>query len=1154
MATVDRRTCGKGKWLGVLGTALISYTGTVTAQVSYTVPQDYPITRPSNQAVPTQGALQQLSQNTSKRVTLSVRDSSVGAVIRAIGKEVDRPVVFNGTDPRFQQRVTVRLVKATIEEAFTTVLKGTGLVATVASDGTTIVIQGEMPRNSAAQSATGVVTGRVIDSATQKGVAGVTVTVVGSNLSVATREDGGFKFDKVPTGEQSINARILGYQSKVVKVTVDSARPSKITIVLQQTVTTLSGVVTTAAGVQRRVEVGNDIIVLKADSIMRTASISTVTELLATRVPGLVVMPSSGQPGAPSRLRLRGTSSITRSNDPIVIIDGVRIFTDQFNNSSKIGNLQTSPINVSRVPDYAAPSPLDQIDPNSIETIEVFKGPSASALYGADAANGVIVITTKRRPTGSRTRWTVAVNNGWSSFPGRWPNNIFNFGHRPALGQPEICPITVTGCLTDSLVVFQALNDPRLTIIDRGSSQEGSLTVDGGLGTMGYSLTGSMSDEVGILRLSSFERDRFELLHGFEAPGWMRRPDRYRTWRGSGRFDMPIGEQGGTVSFTTRVTHSRQQQSSLQSALNDLQGRYIDTTSVGTIVLGINSYERVRLNATNFSNTISLNYPLRSWLPLNATAGVDFQQSDNTGVLPRGFVLNSDDSVGRYQTARGTAFGQMLNLGSVVQLPSKGVIPGVSTAMGLNFHRQTQTSLFGRADQLPLGVMEPTQMDCNKAAGGGDCQRQSRVSQTTYGWYLTPRFKINDRFFISPGIRLDGGTASGSNAGMTPFPKMDFSWVAVNQPEAPLFGFLSLLRPRIAFGIAGVQPQPGDQLRLYSLISENIPGSSTIEQLARLQSLGNTKLRPERSREFEGGFDADLWNQRLTFTVSGYHKIRYDAIARMQVAPSANPGINGGGPVDIKRNIGTIRNRGFDATVGARVIDRPLFSWAVNTNIYKNYNRVISVDSAVNEGGAHGVVAGYPLFGVWARPILGYVDANRNGRIDDISEVRIGDSAVFLGAQEPNFDLSVNTSMSFWNGRFSVYTTVNYQNGLTQVNEGGYTSGLYASWLNDPNIPLMRQAVLRSIRVTDYGITETVNTLRWTSLSLNAQVPPAVLRFLHVSSLEVALQGTNLALKTNYRGKDPNVNAISAGGNGVRDTGQLPQPRKWRLQFRIRNY
>ena len=318
---------------------------------------------------------------------------------------------------------------------------------------------------------------------------------------------------------------------------VDSQRTT-VRIVMTPVPTVLSGVVTTATGLQRKVEVGNDITSLNVDSIMQVAPVSSVTDLLETRVPGLTVLHSSGDPGNPSRLRLRGIGSISGNNDPIVIVDGVRVYSSQ--SDSRNNNLAPSKASTEQICDggneaelqgitaFAAPSPIDQIDPNSIETIEVFKGPSASALYGSDAANGVIVITTKHGRAGP-THWSLTLGQGVNWIPGSWPTNYFRFGANVS-GAGPLCNWYDPTCAgIDSVRTYQALNDPENTVLSHGSNQTASLTISGGVPALQYSVSGSGTTDMGNLKLPLSTQRLYESVYG-PIPGWMVRPDNYTTW------------------------------------------------------------------------------------------------------------------------------------------------------------------------------------------------------------------------------------------------------------------------------------------------------------------------------------------------------------------------------------------------------------------------------------------------------------------------------------------------------------------------------------------------------------------------------------------------------------------------------------------------
>ena len=291
--------------------------------------------------------------------------------------------------------------------------------------------------------------------------------------------------------------------------------------------TILSGVVTTATGVQRKMEVGSDITTLNVDSVRQVAPISSVTDLLATRVPGLTIVHSSGTPGDPARLRLRGAGSVQLNNDPIVIVDGIRVYASQ--SDQRNANLAPSKAGggVLNSGQYNAPSPLDQIDPSSIETIEVLKGPSASAIYGSDAASGVIVITTKKGQAGP-ARWSLDVADGVTWLPGQWPTNYYRFGYDD-YGTGPLCPWYDFRCKVDSLVPFQALNDSRYTVFSHGNEQQATLTVSGGVPTLTYNVTGSTQATLGNLKLPASEVQRYDSLYGL-IPHALVRPDRYTTW------------------------------------------------------------------------------------------------------------------------------------------------------------------------------------------------------------------------------------------------------------------------------------------------------------------------------------------------------------------------------------------------------------------------------------------------------------------------------------------------------------------------------------------------------------------------------------------------------------------------------------------------
>jgi hypothetical protein len=259
--------------------------------------------------------------------------------------------------------------------------------------------------------------------------------------------------------------------------------------------------------------------------------------------------------------------------------------------------------------------------------------------------------------------------------------------------------------------------------------------------------------------------------------------------------------------------------------------------------------------------------------------------------------------------------------------------------------------------------------------------------------------------------------------------------------------------------------------------------------------------------------------------------------------------VYGGG--SILKNIGVIRNTGLELSLDVQPVRTDPITMSTRLQLSRNRNRVLSLAKDIGRfctsGSNRGcVAAGYPLLGVWARPIVGYADANGNGVIT-ADEVLVGDSLAFMGEQLPDYEASLHTSLSFFRSAVTVSGSFAYQDGLTQTSYAAGNNVIFSQGLNDPGAPLGAQAAAVATPLTSYGAIQTVSTLRFTSLAIAYNVAPSIARRLGARSLSIALQGTNLGLWTDYRGKDPNVSA-TATGNGVVDRNALPTPRTWQIR------
>ncbi len=1004
--------------------------------------------------------------------------------------------------------------------------------------------------SSAQTQAVGGVVGRVLDSTTQRGIAGVTVTVVNTKLSAVSKADGSFRITGVPSGQHALLLKLLGYQSKTSVIKVEENMMGSVVVRLQQASTTLSEVVTTVTGMQRRIEIPTDVTRLDVDSLMAVAPIRSITDLLATRVPGLQVLRTSGTPGDPSRLRLRGVSSINGSNTPIVIVDGVRVYAPDGNTNSAVGRFSSG-----AGQGYAAPSPLDQIDPNTIATIEVFKGPSASSLYGSDAANGVIVVTTKRGVPGA-TRLSVTANMGTSNIPGQYPENTFRFG-REFNKASQICRFNLQ-CEIDSIVTFQAMNDARWRPIGRAANSSVSASMSGGTSALQYSFTGSASDQQGVAKLPGIISELYQQTLAIAPPNWMRHPDRYTMLNGSNSITISVTPTM-QVLMTNGISASEQQRSSLGATVaQQLLSVYVNPTLIGRfgapVYLG-NFHEKVRATSLGSRHSMSLQWQARSTIPVRIMAGLNPSIETGTAYVPAGLpesLVGLNDSTGNYST--GHTIAQMRSLSANTTIPiqvRRGILLPVSIGADYRQERIARQQLI--TDEVAVGVSEPTVFP-NGATNGS---RDNSVT-ATYGWFLEPRINLGSRLFVQTGMRLDGGSASGGQAGFTGYPKLGLSWVAIDRgteeasPEGwtqQLSQMLTQLRVRAAFGKAGVEPRPTHHMRLWRDDSFSLDGGETLVRGWDGFSIGNTRLRPERASEFEGGADIDLLAQRVSLSATLYRKRQRDAIMNMRYSNSV------GAPGTQYVNIGDILNTGYELTANAQVIETSLLRWNVGMLLSHRMNKLTRAEDGISEGlNGTRLIAGYPIFGFWSVPLLGYADRNGDGVLQ-VTEISMADSAIYRGSSEPNYNTTMNTTIAFWNSRVQLTASLDYQHAMTQYNASA-TSALESA-ANAQEATFLDQAVaLASDRGQAYRgypahyLIQTVNVVRFQSMSIGVTLPSAITRKILMSNGTIGLQGRNLGIRSSYRGLDPNVNAY-ATGNGMGDYGQLPPPREWVLRVTL---
>lgn len=1081
-----------------------------------------------------------------RRVSFRVTRVTTRAVLDEIGRQANLRFVYSDDLVRLDRKISLEIKHLTVAAVLTEILLETGLDVLVLRAGQLGLVQKGLDPSNYRQG--GTLTGVVKDAKNGQPVVGAEVFLARTNWKSSVDTAGRYRLGGVDAGSYILTIRRLGYAKYTRDVTVREEREDTVDAVLDPVAVPLNELITTATGRQRRRDIGNAITTINADSVMRTAPIRNLTDLLKGRVPGLTVRHTSGAPGDPARLRLRGLGSVMRGNDPVIIVDGIRVYAAQ--SETRSGNLANR--------SAPAPSPIDQIDPNTIEKIESFKGPSAATLYGADAANGVIVVTTKMGRPGP-AQWSTTWNQGRTTTPGRWPEGYFRFGHWTLATSPHaLCPITQPRCVMDSLVRFQALNQSQYTILGTGTSTGLSLTASGGSQMLTYSLTGSYDSETGLLTLPEIEAVRFQDRFKREAPGWMKRPHALKTWNVTSNVRARLSGTADVI-LSASLFRSEQQRSSLEKKVATLAGTYITRDNILGLVYQIPQfistsphadyfqlvpsdflgayYERTTASAINFRTGLDANWNPRPWLSVSGQAGLNIVPRDDQYALPAGLTSATDS--GAFTRGTGRSIVSTVNFQSRLRKPlGWGFV--FETSLGANVTTTDIADLTSAASGLVPGTSSIN--GAQRLVGS-----EFRSSTSVFGYYVEPRVS-GQRLSLSTGFRLDGGSAYGARlttsggrgllGSLLALPKLNGSWVISEEPFFPFKQLFSSFRIRGAYGQAQVQPGPADRLRLYR-------GSNQSGRELNLINVGNADLRPERSVEFEGGFDADLLDGRLGIDFTAYRKTQIDALM-----PVSLPGsVNGGGT--IISNIGNIRNTGVELMLDVTPVRHAALTWHTRLTYSRNTNTLVKLGRGVLPNARQGIVEGYPVSSRWAQPILGFSDQNNDGVLR-ADEIQVGDSLVFMGRLYPAYQTSLSTDLMLLGGSIALTADFSYDAGATQINETARNNWVLVRALSDPGAPFSEQASVQAYVSgrSEYGLIQDISTFRFTTLSASYRAPSRVTRLFGARQMSITVSGSNLALHSTYEGKDPDVNAWSSGETIV-DAGQLPQPRTWRFSVRL---
>lgn len=938
----------------------------------------------------------------------------------------------------------------------------------------------------------GTITGRVTDRATGAPLGDARVVLIGTQRDTRTNEAGQYRLTGVPPGAARVRVMRLGYSASLDSVQVTGAGEVTLDVALVATITRLDQVTVSATGAsERQRETGNSIAALRVDSIP-TVVVSGVNDLLSSRAASVTVTQTSGTSGTGSRIRIRGSNSVSLSNEPLVIIDGIRSVADPAGSTISLGGQN--------------PTRLDDLNPDDIENIEIIKGPAAAALYGTAAANGVIQITTRRGKAG-RTRWNFYGDGGRVEDVFDYPANYARVGTRPTGARTTACTLVDVAGNTctpkpDSLVSWTPIEDAPVFV--RGWRSAYGLSASGGTDRVQYFLGGDYTREQGVYPNNAVRKQGMRAnLNGQLSP--------------SAEFGAQLGYH------QVRARLPQNDNNDLSPIANSVLGSAFDNPATrGYIFYPPSLYSQIAVEQAVDRVTSALNGTWRpaSWLSVVGLGGVDYAGRTDQSILPPDLIPGPDNrSIGQAQSNPYSFWTYTGNVNATATWHPLASVEA-STSLGTQFNREILrgTQAAGRGLAAGTGSLGGTT--------SGFAVNQQNQEIVTLGAFAQQRFAWRDKLFLTASLRGDDNSNFGQDLEFVTYPAASLSWVMNEESWFPQTRLVSSLRLRAAAGQSGQRPGFRNAVTFYNTVAYRRAGND-LGGVELANNVGNATLKPEKSTEYEGGLDVGLFGGRASLEVTAYHKTTRDALIQRNLPPST-------GAATRFENLGEVTNRGFEATLLATLLDTRRVRLDLTAAGSTNRNELVTLGAGVDTiffglGALDGnfsqrVAEGHPVGGYWQLPYT-WSDANGDGIIRP-NEVTLGENSTYLGQPLPTREVSLTPALTFYR-RVRLTALFNYRGGHTIYNAGAeFRCAVFVrceeAYRPGSSLGLQARRVA-GLLGTSAGYIEDASFWRLREVAVSFDAPSEWARRLRASSMTLTLAGRNLALWTNYTGFDPEI-------------------------------
>ncbi|MEP2774015.1 MAG: SusC/RagA family TonB-linked outer membrane protein [Fulvivirga sp.] len=1036
------------------------------------------------------------------QVSISVKDAKITDIFNLISVETGFKFTYNNRIVNLKKRINIRSEDQSLFEVLSEISRSEGLSFRRVNDNIHVAKSPQKkPKPYVVDVNESISITGVIRDPSGEPLPGVSIVVKGTQQGTITDIDGNFSLEVDENAILVIS--FIGY--KTTEIAVDNK--STFDITLKEDVTSLNEVVITATGVRRRVEIGNAIARLDVSEDVKVRPINNVSDLLQGQASGVQILGSGGSTGMGSRIRIRGSNSASLSNEPVIYVDGVLI-----NNQPNSISFETG---------GQSPSRLNDINPEDIESIEVIKGPSAATLYGSIAANGVIRITTKRGKEG-KPRWSVFTEVGQVNDIGDYPKN---FEALDASGNPGFNFDAAAGTFVHSTVnSYQPLNDSRTSPFRTGNTFGSGLSVSGGNDVLTYFLSGSYTDNEGVLPVNNLVRKNFRGNFGAQVNDKLKL--NLSTGFTSSDLELPLNDNF-SLALLAQGLNGR-----ATPDINDGWGEFTPEQ-----LFTIDSRQIIN----RYTTGIEAEWSAFEGFNLRISGGLDYTNRWDLQFFPTGKApdfLNYDE--GAKFSNRFNEFVYTFDAVASYNLVLSDKLSLRSSA-GFQYLQNLTEGTLSTGLQIVAG-------SSSIAGAANTFSDEQTIEQRTTGVFLEEQLNINEKLFLTGAIRSDRGSAFGASLDAVIYPKFSASWLVSNESFFNVNNnLISSLRLRGAWGASGVQPGTNDALRFFTPIAATVEGGESVTGVT-FGSVGNADLQPERSTEIEVGLDASFASDRVGLELTYFNKQTEDALIFRQLPLSLGVG-NGR-----FENLGSVKNSGLEIALNTKVFQTDKV--AFNLNFVGSFldNELIELGNGIEPVifGQQRHVEGKPLGGYWDEEYT-FSDENNDGFIG-VDEVQVGE-VVYLGSPFATTDISFIPSLSFFNEQLTLRGLLNYRGGQKLYNNtGSWRNGnSNTQELNDPNASLEGQAraVAAKFYGTNAGYIEDASFWRLREVSLTYSLPKKILSPLGFSRVSLTLSGQNLGLWTDYSGLDPEISSVGQANFTTEEFLSQPPVRSWRARLNL---